>query len=176
METTKECSKCGEVKLAGEFPAGRLRCKQCAVEYQRQWREKNAEKNAEWHRQWREKNPDKVAEWHLRYRQKNPDKAAERDRQWREKNPDRVTKMRRQWCEKNPDKVAENRLRYSQKNVERIVERGRRYRERLEPNYVADVSGIPAAELNQHPELLEMKRLVIRARRVVRSIQKELKK
>ena len=46
----------------------------------------------------------------------------------------------------------------------------------LSPSYVACKMGIPVAELRQHPELLEMKRSVIRAKRVIRSIEKELKK
>jgi hypothetical protein len=42
----KTCIKCGAVKAAGEFPAGRRQCKTCVEERHAQWAKANPEKVA----------------------------------------------------------------------------------------------------------------------------------
>ena len=93
MVVVKCCSGCGVVKSLDDFhrdramPDGRkYRCKECAKEAIRRWREENRAKVLEDKRRWREENLDKMAEYQRRWREENRDKALEYSRRWREEN------------------------------------------------------------------------------------------
>ena len=176
METTKACSKCGEVKLAASFEPGRAACKPCAYERKRRYDLKNAHKVAERKRQYRLKNAEKTAERHRQYNLKNAEKVAERKRQYNLKNAEKVAERHRQYQLKNAKRIAERKLPYQLKNLEKTAEGGRLRVETLAPSYLAGLFGVPTSEILKNPELLELKRVALSLNRASRAITKELAK
>ena len=85
----KLCTKCNQVKSAGEFSKDKSdkaglqpHCAECRAEYMRQWREDNKEHIAEYY----QANKERYAE----YYQANKERWTEYNRQWREDNPDKA--------------------------------------------------------------------------------------
>jgi 5-methylcytosine-specific restriction endonuclease McrA len=91
--TTKECTKCGEIKLLTEYPRNGTRlksyCKECDSERRKRQYYENHERElankkryyyenfdyfAEYGRKWRAENPERVVEYNKQYRETNRDK------------------------------------------------------------------------------------------------------
>jgi len=67
IELSKKCSKCGEVKLLGDFNKNRYskdgsscHCKTCAKETTRKWNQENKDKHQEHRKKWKKLNVDLV--------------------------------------------------------------------------------------------------------------------
>jgi 5-methylcytosine-specific restriction endonuclease McrA len=133
----KRCTTCGVVKYFGEFGKGSSgaggvtsRCKVCAAEYNRKYREKNKEALADSRRKYCEENKGALAEYQRKYREENREAIAELRRKWNEENKERVTEYGRKYREKNKEALADNRRKYCEENKEKRAEYNRKYREK----------------------------------------------
>ena len=131
----KRCSKCGEVKLAGEFYKGSAQCKPCFSIKGKEYREKNLDKIREQKHAYYQRNRDKKLqhdrkyysenkERFVKYRQENRENIKKRMDVWREKNSDKIREWRREYNQKNADKINE----YNKKNIEHIKKYRKEYR------------------------------------------------
>jgi 5-methylcytosine-specific restriction endonuclease McrA len=96
----KPCRKCGarERDKSGK-------CKPCARERGRNWRDANPERFAESVRQWREANPEKVVEGGRKWYASNTERKGKTNRRWAQTNPERRAEITRNWQKTNPEKV-----------------------------------------------------------------------
>lgn len=104
----RECTKCHEVKEAGEFHSDKNKvggkrsdCISCHNKQSRNWRQNNPEKKKENNRNWRQKNLEKERERVRNWYQNNPEKKKETARNWRQNNPE----YSRNWQRNNPEAV-----------------------------------------------------------------------
>ena len=109
-EQTKECARCGQEKPLSGFhkdKSGRLgvqsRCKVCALEYQKQYHQKNKDKIAEQKKQHYQKNKDKISARNKQYRQENRDKISE----YRQENRDKISEYAKQYAQNLPSMIYE---------------------------------------------------------------------
>ena len=101
--THKKCSKCGEVKLRGEFNRYKRNkngltpdCKRCRSEYRRKWNFKNKEKVNESSRKWRLKNKERMSKYNREYKEENKEKVSEYNREYKEENKEKVSEYNRE--------------------------------------------------------------------------------
>lgn len=124
---TKICTKCGEEKDHTNFSKGKLWCKLCCSEYNKEYYRKNPEtkiKNAKIYREkhrdeileknkkYRENNPQKVAESRARYKLNNLEKYKESQKKYREANIETIKAKIRIYAHKNPDKTRDRQIKY----------------------------------------------------------------
>lgn len=64
-------------------------------EYQKRYREKNAEKRRETKERWRKANMDKYREYTARWTERNPEKAKEMHKKYADNNPEKIAAKRR---------------------------------------------------------------------------------
>lgn len=132
---TKFCGRCKEEKSVSDFSKDRSRkdglrnrCKDCAREYLRKYREKNREKVREWDRNYKKENREKAREWERKYEEKNRDYYASKSREhWRKKNrisAAMATKSGR-WSQEEVDLLVE--LRKTRTVYQCSIELGRGY-------------------------------------------------
>ncbi len=129
------CKECGETKPLSEFPNvkgkngktyHRRVCKECRREYERDWKNNNADHVQKYRQSYYAANREailkKVKDWQGEHRTEK----LKYQRQWYLENQDRLLAKQRQWYEANPDKVAA----YREENRERISERMKSWRRR----------------------------------------------
>ena len=99
MVVVKCCSGCGVVKPLDDYyrdrsrPDGRTpRCKECAKEATRRYREENRDKVLERRRRYYEGNRGKAREYDRQYYEKNRDKVMDRTLRYREENREYVNR------------------------------------------------------------------------------------
>lgn len=129
---TKVCTSCKEEKSISDFNKDRsrkdghnCRCKACAKEKRRKYREENREKAREYNRKYREKNREKVREYNRKYIEKNLEKNREKARKYIEKNRDYCASKSREYREKKnmvSASMATKSGRWSQEEVDLLVE------------------------------------------------------
>ena len=97
MGEAKECTKCGATKPLEEFVLDRRRknerqgrCKECAKQTSKEWRERNRERKFANDKRWQEENPERVAELRKHWRAKNPNRYQDQGARHRKKNPDKA--------------------------------------------------------------------------------------
>ena len=106
-EESKQCKKCGLSFL------GRV-CKPCRVEYQREYRKKNPNYDAEWVKKNKEKvelsrtkhylaNKQKIIDRAKKWAEENREKNILRHREYRVRNADKCSAYSKVWREKNKD-------------------------------------------------------------------------
>ena len=83
----KACSRCGQVKTVGAFPARGNQCKTCQRRVYDRWVAANLERVAELKRRYCEANPEKVAASQSAYREANRQKIRARQRLRKEHPP-----------------------------------------------------------------------------------------
>ena len=156
----KKCTCCGRWLVASTDNFYKLkngkygleaRCKECAKNQNKRYREANrdkvAEKNKRWcevnkeqQKQYRQANKEKIAEYQKQYRENNKGKRAECQKRWREANKEKIAKYGKQYREANPeyykqyyennkDKIAEHAKQYREDNKEKLAEQRKRYYE-----------------------------------------------
>jgi 5-methylcytosine-specific restriction endonuclease McrA len=110
----KLCNKCGQQKPLSEFTGKKgnkdglsCRCKDCAREYDRKWRDTNPEKSRSSSRKWKAAHIDDVYDMNRKWRAINPDKVRESVRKWAFANLDKVRESVRKYRNANPEKVLE---------------------------------------------------------------------
>ena len=149
---TKICSKCKEEKPVGDFYSDKSRkdgrkcyCKKCVTEYARKWY------NA---------NPEKARERFQKRYAANPEKVREQLRKWRAANPKEVREQSRKWRAANPKKV----MAYTQKRILELPDC-------VVVSALIRSTNIPAKIIRQHPELIEVKRTIIKTKRLCKTSQ-----
>lgn len=110
MNTTKKCTKCGEVKALDAFYADKRRkdgktssCKGCKRKYQKE----NGERLSVYKRKYREENREWISERDRKYRAENKERISERDRKYRQENKEPIaeymSKYGRKYRQENPE-------------------------------------------------------------------------
>ena len=122
----KPCKKCGGTERTNDG-----KCKACYTEYQRRYREKNAEELREYRRRYREENAEKIAEYSRHSRENNREKFREYGRRHYEKNRDKVREHTRLYYENNRDVMVALQCAYQarirKENPEKLRENSLRY-------------------------------------------------
>lgn len=151
---TKECSKCGEVKEVGEFTESKKckngisgTCKKCTKEYNKKYRVKNCDKLLQLKRKWIDDNRNHVNESNRKYKKENSEKEHKYKTNYNNAN-------RKQVNEKNL-----NRYKYSCEHL------GNMY-----VNSLLRQSGFTTEQINENPELIEVKRLIIKTKRLCKTL------
>jgi hypothetical protein len=127
----KECSKCGETKVAADFYKqtksgdGLMRwCKECCSAYSKARPKENAEKS----RRYALKHPELCAKRNREYREAHPEEVAERHRAYRLKNITKELARDARYKAEHADSIRERDLRYQAEHRAEIIERCRAYR------------------------------------------------
>jgi len=187
---TRICRQCKEEKDKSCFNYHCNICKSCAIqrkkEYNKTYIKKNKDKLKIWRYLYREKNKDKIkVQTHL-YREKNKDKIKE----YLILNKERLNKRKQEYKKKNKDKVKiwcanrwkRHRVRLSKlnhdiyfKNIEKNRLNGKiranNNRKNLTDTYIkSTIKNSPAKIIQQYPELIELKREIIKAKRVIKKL------
>ena len=115
----KKCNNCGKWLVASTDNFYKLkngkygleaRCKECAKNQNKRYREANREKDLDRKKQWYEANKEQQKQ----YREANRDKRAEYNKQYREANKEKIAKQRKQRYQDNKEKELERNKQYRQ--------------------------------------------------------------
>ena len=130
--TAKECKKCGEVKIMGDFNkdkkstgGGQPKCKSC----ERKYREENRASIAGRKRKHYEENRASISEKQRKYQKENRASILENERKYREENRASIAEYQRKYREENRASILENQRKYQKENRASIVKKARKYRE-----------------------------------------------
>ena len=139
---SKQCNKCGEVKLLGEFHKRKdtrdgcqTHCKVCRNEHHKVYSEKvkdhrsvqtraNSEKKKEYDAKYREANYEKIKA----YRAANLEKIKNCVAKWRTANPEKIREYSAKYHLDNQDKARERNANYRAANPEKIKDYQVEYR------------------------------------------------
>lgn len=154
---SKKCSKCGKVKDVGEFYNKKSRkdgksshCKCCSSESVMKWRKNNPEKVYESELKWRKSNPEKVKKSKLKWDRTNKEKKKCTYEKWRKSNIEKLNEKNTIWRKNNPGKVIDYDFYYIQ---------------------LLKDSGFTTEQINENPELIEIKKLIIKTKRLCKTLQ-----
>jgi hypothetical protein len=132
MESSKKCTKCGEVKPLADFSKRKMskdglksQCKSCIREYS----QKNKEKMAAYIKAYQEANKEKMAAYIKAYQEANKEKMAAYSKAYREANKEKMAAYSKAYQEANKEKIAAREKAYREANREKIAARGKAYRE-----------------------------------------------
>ena len=150
---------------------------------------KDIEKRRENARKYRENNKDKIKKWGNKSYEKNKEKYKETRKKYIENNKEKIKERQKQWCEKNRDRMVANDKKYRENNRGKIREYRRKYRktdkyeeyrkglykkyiDNLHPLYIINQlttsTGLDTKTIKQHPELIEMKTIIIKGKRLLK--------
>lgn len=127
-DTTKTCSKCGNVYPATTEYFCRHKsnkdglnywCKACVAEYTHQYKQANRDKLVEKNREYYLANRDKISEKLREYYQANPDKKRESTRKYNQINSKKKRESQYRYKQENRDKIRDKNREYSQANPDR---------------------------------------------------------
>lgn len=155
---TKKCGKCGEVKDVGEFYKNRSCCKKCRQSQLKEWQNNNR---------------DKIKKYSRSQYVKNPEKLKERAKEWQLNNPEKYKERKKEWLLNNPGKDKESRNKWKCKNPEKVKENSKNQRKSLNTCYIKKtlkLSGFTTEQINENPELIEVKRLIIKTKRLCKTL------
>jgi 5-methylcytosine-specific restriction endonuclease McrA len=139
MDSTKRCTKCGEIKPATAIYFSRdqarrdgLRCacKVCDHEYHRQYRAAHRDKVNEYNKQWHADNLEKARESSKQWHADNREKTYEYARQYRAAHRDRANEYNKQWRDAHPDEQRRNNMRYQAAHPDKVRVIKQRHRAR----------------------------------------------
>lgn len=159
--TSKACTKCGMVKLLGEFHKDKSKkdgisywCKECLLAKDSEYRAKNIEKIRDRKIKYRADNLKKVKEAQAKSSKQHSERAKAASIKWRTENPERAANQVKKWRVENPEKL--------------IAIRAKRVAE-LHDTYVAERCGTKASQAP--PEILAIKREAIAMYRISKQIK-----
>lgn len=170
---SKACTKCGVVKLFGDFYKNKIkkdgvacRCKDCVNEYEIKRIKSNPERAKKNAAKYRAKNQEKIKargkEYSAQYRAKNPEKQLEAVAKWRKENPEKAKANANEWRKNNPVKVSSTARKSQERRIANITNA-----------YIAKIIRIPVAQLT--PELSQLKREQLTLLRKTNQLKKEMK-
>jgi len=126
---TKQCTKCGEVKVLNEFNKDksckygvRSQCKIC----RKQYRQENNEHEKQRLKKWREENKERIRQ----YREQNKEHRKQHDEKYREKNRDRIKQQKKKWYEHNKERIKQQNKKWREENKERIKAKHKKYQKK----------------------------------------------
>lgn len=180
VKQNKKCTNtsCGKIKSINDFYLSLTscdgyssQCRECTDKKAKKWRERNKDKIAIKRRIRFEENPEKIREyareWVKNYRKTCDELQLEvlrsRCRKQKAEKKEDNKKTVILWRKNNPDKV---RL-YGQKNCRNI-------RDDLRDSYVREIlvcNGFKKDFVNSNKELIEIKRLIIKTKRLCKTLQ-----
>lgn len=158
-----ECKICGKTKPKEEFSKDKnykygitKRCKKCDCLKTKKWRKNNPEKNGAIRKRYGENNREKIKEYQREYYVNN----AEKRKGYSNK-----------YYRNNSEKCKENNKKYRQNNTEKC----KGYRINLVDHYIIGLltvnTNINKDVIRQYPELIELKRLIIKNQRLCKTLQ-----
>jgi len=128
--THKKCSKCGEVKLRGEFYRDKRKkdglrsdCSKCNKESRSKWRKLNKDKIKNTSKIYYDNNKDIINEKSRIYHKQNKKKLSKKRREYYKKNKDKIKK----YLEDNQQYIANKRKEYYENNKEYLLKKNREY-------------------------------------------------
>lgn len=161
MTEYKTCSKCLQQKSIDKFSRHngkksaksgyRASCKNCDVEYNKQYRQANREKVNQAKRLWAAKNPEKKKMMDAQYYIANKEKIAEYRKNWQILNANKIQEYRMQPAVREKKLIAD-RI-YSQKHREKNLLASRKYR----TNNPEKVAFSAKSYRQRNPELMRLK-------------------
>ena len=147
-------------------------CKTCAIEYQREWRALNPEKQKEYSRANWIQNREKETEKHRKWRLSNPEKTKERAKRFYGNHKENIKNRAKLWVSENRDRHNQNGKRWVAANPDKA----RSCRNRAARDATAKLSDGSVAKMlrlakSQLPtELIEIKRLTIQLKRSLKNV------
>ena len=121
----KRCTKCGDLKLLGEFRKHRSRgdgldsqCKACHAARNKRWRKANREWIEAYNKRWREANPG----YGKQYNDSHRDECAAREKQYRDTHRAEHAINYKRWGQENREKKAACGQRYRARKVDATIE------------------------------------------------------
>jgi len=148
-EQTKQCTKCGNIKLLSYFykeKHGKYgvdnRCKSCSSEEHAEWQRANKEyirvSNAKWYKdhheylltkaiEWARSNPEHRREKNGRWRENHREQEQARGVKWRKNHPEYI-QIAAEWRKANPERVLATRAEYYKNNGEHVRAESAEYR------------------------------------------------
>jgi hypothetical protein len=126
---TKKCNTCGQKKNLSEFTEAKKRsngrhsiCKDCKREYDKKYRDKNANRIAESQSQYYKENKTRIRENFHAWYENNKSKVRESARKWIIKNTNRHNEYQKKWHKENAAHCNEySRNRYANNREELVV-------------------------------------------------------
>lgn len=126
----KICKQCGVEKQEDEFSFAdkdkgylKNKCKECIVDYSRQWQQQNREKLIAYRESTKDKQKERSRKWYLNNKEKNKKQSLE----WNKNNPERRKEIRQKWDTNNRDKIRK----WKKDNHDRLVSYNRNRRAKL---------------------------------------------
>ena len=173
---SKKCTKCGEVKPYGMFGKDKSRkdgiafnCKECEKLRQIEYAFRNPEKRKACYKKYRESNREIVRASQIRHRENNYEKIKSRKIQHRKNNKATYAIYEKKYRDNNRLKVRRSSLDYFYRNKDRITEITNSKIEGLHTSYLTSrlrKDGFSLEHIKAHPELIEIKRLIIKTKRL----------
>lgn len=174
QDLTKVCSKCGIKKDLCDFGKNKTGlygvrecCKVCIKQYMQDYYKKNKKVFKEKCISWNKNNPDRKNENSRNWKRNNRQKASKSYATYRNNNLEKLRELARKWHKNNFEKSKLNASIYRLNNSEKIKE----VRELLPDSYIKTVlkkQNYPQ-ELINNPEFIEVKRLIIKTKRLCRT-------
>jgi len=160
------CSKCNDNKSIDNYNTYKLKpkkngtqnistrsyCKQCQYNYTKKF----FEENKKYKKEWRLKNPEKVKAENL--------KAKARTDKWRLENKDILKIKKREYRKKNIEHIKEQKYKESQKTRDLLTDR-------YIVSQITKRSSLKAQDIKENKELIEVKRLIIKTKRLWKTSQ-----
>ena len=126
----KECKKCCEVKVKGDFSKDKTgiggrqsKCKAC----QRKYCEENRDRISELKRKYQEENRASISERHRKYNEENRASILEQQRKYYGENRASIAEKKRKYREENHTSISEKKRKYREENRASISEYQRKY-------------------------------------------------
>ncbi len=149
MLEMKKCSKCGEFKAPHMFYKDKTKkdllsnwCKKCKKEYRAIYHEKNKERISQTNKKYKEKNKERISQTNKKYKEKNKEKE-------------------KRYIQK-----------YTEENKEALILKDRKRIEMMSNYYIVKTlrqQGIPKDQIA--PELIELKRAILKVKRAIKQKQ-----
>ena len=112
LHTAPVCEKHGcekrWIKNKSKKAGGGWRCRECAKEGDRRFREANPKKHSAGTLLWQKDNPEKHNAKNRRYAAKHPEKISKKNSGWQKANPEKVVAKSRRWQLAHPEAVSAN--------------------------------------------------------------------
>lgn len=188
----KICTKCGLMNHIDEYISNRSKCYQCRNGHPRGYysrrddrgvfikiftEEEKRVKRTKWALQWRKNNPKRYREIQKKSRDRPEYKKreAERKKERYYKGLDKDSRDKYQKSEKGKTASKKAKTKWRRNNPEKVKEKNRRQIRNLNDGYVISKirrgTGLTHTEIRKHPELIEVKRIIIKTKRLCRTSQ-----
>ena len=182
----KVCSKCEIPKDQRCFHKDKnskdgytYRCKECTSKYGSKWRKENPIKANQWAKEnyerkqaslnkWRKENSEKTKTQSEKWRKENPMIV----NRWRKENPEKNKENRNKWTKENSKRINELKIKWRKENPEKVISHYKKPIANLGDSYIKallkNTDGLSNEIINNHPELIESKRMQMKFKRLIK--------